>query len=692
MAKKAKAEVDDGNEIGLNSIIKKYGDVISTGNQFFEKKKNLTTLKISPSWDLALNGGLQEGSWTIFSGNPKCGKEQPISSLVYTPKGPITMGDIKVGDIVCNPEGGTSKVIAVHLNGIKDVYRVYFNDETFAECGLDHLWKVGINYHGSEKEKILSLREIINNGLFFSDRPKFKIQLTKEVEFNSIDISLDPYILGCLIGDGGLTGGSVTITNEDEEIISKFRSFCLDRSLFLNKTSEDGISYRVSCGINNGTSLKMNSVINDLRDLRLFGLSSHEKFIPVKYKYNSTDVRYSVIRGLMDTDGFNDYGKRAEYTTVSVQLALDVVEVVQSLGYTAKIKRRFTKCNGKEFPSYRISISGNDVSRLFGISRKKYSRIRSKNKLFRTIRRIELVRQEECRCIELDSENHLYLTNNFAVTHNSTTVLQIAANAQKEGRNVIYIDAESRLKGYNLSGIDGLDLDKIQIVHSPEDKTLSAEDFLEIGSNLIKMPKNSGAVCIIDSSSSLVPRSELDAEASGSLRATLPKLLSHWVKKTAQTVTQNKIIMILITHYITNTSGYGKVKIPDCGVMVQYQADTRIDFNKTDDWEEDGEKIGIICNIEISCSSLGASGKEAKSYIRFGHGIDSIKETIELGELYGLINKAGAWYNLEFLENHAGYEERSKEKFQGQVRLYEHLVKEKDVYDLLQKELSDILK
>lgn len=274
----------------------------------------------------------------------------------------------------------------------------------------------------------------------------------------------------------------------------------------------------------------------------------------------------------------------------------------------------------------------------------------------------------------------------------SSTVLQIAANAQRDGRNVIYIDAESRLKNYNLSGVEGLDLEKIQIVHSPEDKTLSAEEFLEICNNLIKIPRNAGAVCIIDSSSSLVPRSELDAEASGSLRATLPKLLSHWVKKTAQTVTQNKIIMILITHYITNTSGYGKVKIPDCGVMVQYQADTRIDFAKTEEWIEDGEKIGIICNVEVGCSSMGASGKEAKSYIRFGKGIDSVKETIELGELYGFINKAGAWYNLEFLENHPGYEEKSKEKFQGQVKLYDHLSNNKEIYEILQKELSEVLK
>ena len=46
-------------------------------------------------------------------------------------------------------------------------------------------------------------------------------------------------------------------------------------------------------------------------------------------------------------------------------------------------------------------------------------------------------------------------------TGKSTTCLQICKNAQDEGRPVIYIDGESRLKAYNLVGIEGLDLEKI---------------------------------------------------------------------------------------------------------------------------------------------------------------------------------------------------------------------------------------
>lgn len=275
-------------------------------------------------------------------------------------------------------------------------------------------------------------------------------------------------------------------------------------------------------------------------------------------------------------------------------------------------------------------------------------------------------------------------------TGKSTTCLQICKNAIDEGRPVIYIDGESRLKEYNLVGIEGLDLDKIDVVQTPEGgDPLSAEDFLKICESLIKLPENKGAVCVIDSCSSLVPRSELDEDPSATLRASLPKLLSHWIKKNAQTVVKNNIIMLIITHYITNTSGYGKVKIPDCGVMVQYQADGRIDIAKIEPWIEDGKKIGQAVHWKISCSSMGASGTECISYIKFGKGIDKSKELIELATSLSIVEKGGAWYSLDFLAGTKEFPEAPK--FQGQAKLYAFLEERKDIFDIIVGKVKEML-
>lgn len=275
-------------------------------------------------------------------------------------------------------------------------------------------------------------------------------------------------------------------------------------------------------------------------------------------------------------------------------------------------------------------------------------------------------------------------------TGKTSTCLQICKNAIDEDRPVIYLDAESRLKKYNLTGINGLDLKKIQIIHSPEEgRQLSAEEFLKILESVMSLPENKGAVCVIDSMSSLVPQVELEEDPSATLRASLPKLLSHWIKKNAQRVSMNKLIMLLITHYITNTSGYGKLKNPDGGVMLQYQADSRLDVGKVEPWEEDGKKIGQIVTWKISCSSLGASGTECTSYIRYGKGIDKNKEVIELAEALSVIDKAGAWYSIPFLAGSKEFPEAPK--FQGQSKIYAFLEQRPDIFSVILEKVKALI-
>lgn len=276
-------------------------------------------------------------------------------------------------------------------------------------------------------------------------------------------------------------------------------------------------------------------------------------------------------------------------------------------------------------------------------------------------------------------------------TGKSTTCLQVCKNAQDAGRNIIYIDAESRLKQYNLLGVKGLDLKKFQTVHTPEgEEQLSAEDFLKIGESLMRMPKNKGAVVIIDSCSTLVPRDELEKDPSGQIRNNLPRLLAHWIKKNAQVVVNNRLIVLIITHYITNTSGYGKLKVPDCGLQIQYQADTRLDVKKIEAWEENDTKIGQLIHWDIGCSAMGASGTSCVSYLRFGKGIDKDREVIELAESFGIIDKGGAWYTIPFIEGNEEYE-GLPHKHQGKANLGEFLSDNPKVFNEILKQVNEML-
>lgn len=274
----------------------------------------------------------------------------------------------------------------------------------------------------------------------------------------------------------------------------------------------------------------------------------------------------------------------------------------------------------------------------------------------------------------------------------TSVVLQVCANGQKEGREIIYMDGENRLQDYNLLGVEGLDLDKIQIISSEEGcPPLSAEDNLNILEQLMKNPENKGAIAVIDSSSSLIPRAELDIEASGTLRASLPKLLSHWLKKNAQVIKSQKIVLIVIRHLITNTSGYGKKKLYDSGEYLQYQADTLLDCKSSEAWEEGGNKIGLVIEWDILASSKGSSGRKAKSYIRFGLGIDFVQEIVILGTELGLIDKAGPWYTFPYMEDQVENYNQSDYRFQGVAKVYDYLKTNPEKFDILNNKVKEML-
>ena len=55
-------------------VIKKYGHVVRAGIDVFEESSNLKVISVSPALDVALGGGIREGSWVIFTGEPKTGK------------------------------------------------------------------------------------------------------------------------------------------------------------------------------------------------------------------------------------------------------------------------------------------------------------------------------------------------------------------------------------------------------------------------------------------------------------------------------------------------------------------------------------------------------------------------------------------------------------------------------------------
>jgi recombination protein RecA len=279
------------------------------------------------------------------------------------------------------------------------------------------------------------------------------------------------------------------------------------------------------------------------------------------------------------------------------------------------------------------------------------------------------------------------LTNNFIVTHNTTTSLDFAGTAQgeqyalKDIRNVYYLNIEGRLKKRDLQGIPHLNLDKFHIIGSQTGNILHAEKYLQMAERIIN--EDPGSVLIIDSYSALCTEAEITSDMDKMQRADGAKLLAKFCRKVANVIPVNKNIVIGITHLMGNPTGYGAEFKEKSGQAIAYQTDIKLRAKSFKPWlvGTDNVQIGQEVEWHTQCSALGSPGGNITSYIRYGKGIDKEMELINLAVDIGLINKGGAWYSLDFLDG-------NKTKFQGTEKVRNFLLEDKSVYDTLYAEVK----
>lgn len=74
MSKLKKASNKFSEDAVSNSIVNKYGDIVRSGTEVLENINSLEVIGVSPALDIALGGGIREGSVVVMTGDPKSGK------------------------------------------------------------------------------------------------------------------------------------------------------------------------------------------------------------------------------------------------------------------------------------------------------------------------------------------------------------------------------------------------------------------------------------------------------------------------------------------------------------------------------------------------------------------------------------------------------------------------------------------
>lgn len=339
------------------------------------------------------------------------GKAQPLDSLIQTPTGPVRMGDIIVSDVVCTPDGKTAPVVAVHEQGVKSVFRIEFRDGDSVECSEDHLWEVSSRALGWSRPKIVTAGYILDRHLSPARHDcNFSIRLPEPLEFHQepMDRVIRPYTMGVLLGDGCFRRGTPSFTTADPEIAESLSSEC-SRGVSVGYRGK--YTYSIAIGKN-----QKNPYTADLIRMGLWDKLSQEKHIPDEYLFASVSDRWSLLQGMMDTDGTIDPRGHVSYSTSSPAMARDFKFLYESLGGICVIREKPTKC----LMSYNLYLKANNPGELFRLARKKARGLpRTKYPAKRIITSVVPIGEKRCRCITIDSPDGLYLTDHCIVTHNS---------------------------------------------------------------------------------------------------------------------------------------------------------------------------------------------------------------------------------------------------------------------------------
>ena len=364
------------------------------------------------------------------------GKALALDTIIYTPNGFKYMKDINVGDYVFGKDGKPTKVTAVYNHHNVEMYKITFSDGVSIKCCKDHLWEINSQHN---RKKIVDTKWLVSKDqfgkvrsehLFSGGSYKYWIDRCEPVEFIHTDTPLNPYLVGCLLGDGKLSGGCIGFTTVDKEMIDRLSKVLPDGYIFNSSDSMSNIDYNIVK--ENTKSSKENLVKTIIKKLNLYGTNSHTKFIPNCYKYNSKDVRLDVLRGLIDTDGYATKDNLIQYTTVSKVLCDDVRFLVESLGGIVSYSESECGYNGKiTGVAYTLTIKVDNPQDLCLLKRKREKLKPRKFKTRRNIIKVEKIKNSDAKCITVDSKEHLYLAEHFIVTHNTKQIIDFVGCLEK---------------------------------------------------------------------------------------------------------------------------------------------------------------------------------------------------------------------------------------------------------------------
>lgn len=360
--------------------------------------------------------GLVKGHIDVFLPNKKAlvdYKGLALDTPLPTPTGWTTMGDVTVGDMLIGSDGKPCKVLGKSEIHHRPCYRITFDDGQTVVADNEHLWAVRSGESRRAVDKVLSTEELHGSLVGNSGQRVQRVVNAKPLDLPDMDLPIDPYVLGCWLGDGSSHDGR--ITKPDDFLFQEIERRGFRVGQLIGKDE---------------TRTRSRTVYGLAALLKSQGLLGN-KHIPAMYFRGSFQQRLDLFRGLLDTDGsWNITRKKAIFTSVDHLLTEAVYELAVSLGHRPYLYSVERTGFGKEVTAHEISFTpaGGLNPFLSPIKAQKVettplSQVRAGQRVIKEITPIPTVPTQ---CVKVDSPDSTYLcTRGMIVTHNTTDMKKL---------------------------------------------------------------------------------------------------------------------------------------------------------------------------------------------------------------------------------------------------------------------------
>ncbi|HIS28741.1 MAG TPA: recombinase RecA [Candidatus Avamphibacillus intestinigallinarum] len=253
----------------------------------------------------------------------------------------------------------------------------------------------------------------------------------------------------------------------------------------------------------------------------------------------------------------------------------------------------------------------------------------------------------------------------------TTVALHAIAEAQKQGGQVAFIDAEHALDPTYAQAL-GVNTEEL-LLSQPD----TGEQALEICEALIR----SGAVdiVVVDSVAALVPRAEIEGEMGDSHVGLQARLMSQALRKLSGAINKSNTVAIFINQ-IREKVGvmFGNPEVTPGGRALKFYSSVRLEVRRAETLKQGTDIIGNKARIKVVKNKVAPPFKQVEVDIMYGEGISRVGELLDMAADVDIVQKSGAWYSYK--EERMGQGRENSKQY-----LIENPDKLEEIHDAIRK-------